>query len=176
MHVNTINNKRYIGITCQTPENRWRSDGSGYARSSHFWNAIQKYGWDNFKHIIVLQNETFEYACSVEKCLIKHYKTKDPKYGYNLTDGGEGMCGWSPSDEWRRKQSENKKGIPLTEETKRKISDWQQSHPQEKAKLVRCKETGEIFNSINEAQRKLHIYHIGDNCRGKLKSAGGLHF
>ena len=266
MHVNTINNKRYIGITCQAPENRWRPDGSGYARSPHFWNAIQKYGWDNFKHIIVLQNETFEYACSVEKCLIKHYKTKDPKYGYNLTDGGEGMCGWAPSDEWRRKQSENKKGIPLTEETKRKISiantghscseetrkkisehhadfsgenhpmygkhpseetrqkmsdaqkkrfsipenrdlyrkkhteeskekmrqakigkrhsegtkkkisDWQQSHPQEKAKLVRCKETGEIFNSINEAQRKLHISHIGDNCRGKLKSAGGLHF
>lgn len=99
-----------------------RSDGSGYARSSHFWNAIQKYGWDNFKHIIILQNETFEYACSVEKCLIKHYKTKDPKYGYNLTDGGEGMCGWTPSDEWRKKQSENKKGIPLTEETKRKIS------------------------------------------------------
>lgn len=80
------------------------------------------------------------------------------------------------TEESKEKMRQAKIGKRYSEETKRKISDWQQSHPQEKAKLVRCKETGEIFNSINEAQRKLHIYHIGDNCRGKLKSAGGLHF
>ena len=29
MHVNKINNKKYIGITCQTLQNRWRK-GKGY--------------------------------------------------------------------------------------------------------------------------------------------------
>ena len=46
-------NKRYIGVTKQKPISRWRTDGSGYKHNKHFWNAIQKYGWDNFEHIII---------------------------------------------------------------------------------------------------------------------------
>ena len=34
-------NKRYIGITCQTPEQRWRN-GEGYKGSTAFYNAIKK--------------------------------------------------------------------------------------------------------------------------------------
>ena len=264
MHINKINGKRYVGITKQKLRRRFQN-GYGYKKQSYFWRAIQKYGWDNFEHIIVLQNETFEYACKVEKCLIKHYKTRDKNYGYNMTDGGDGMNGWVPSEEWRRKQSEihtgkslseetkekiriantgrivseetkrkisenhadfsgvnhpmygkrlseetrrkmseTRKGkrtgvdnplygIPLseehkeklriahtgkkhTEETKQKISDWQKSHPQESEKPVRCIETGEIYRSINVAQRELGVFHIGDCCRGKIKSTKGLHF
>ena len=88
MHVNTINNKRYIGITCQTPENRWRSDGSGYARSSHFWNAIQKYGWDNFEHEILQSNLSHEKACELETNNINKIRTLigfDDCNGYNAT-------------------------------------------------------------------------------------------
>lgn len=265
MHTNLFNGKKYIGITSQKPEDRWRG-GKGYIKSPYFWKAIKKYGWDNFKHEILLQNETFEYACKVEKCLIRHFKTRNENYGYNMTDGGEGMNGWCPSVEWRQKQSKNKKGKPLadevkrkisiansgkitseetkrkisegrrgkrvgvdhpqygthrseetkkkiskankgklagenhpffgiqrseetkekirqahigtnlSEETKQKISNWQQTHPQDKAKFVKCIETGVIYNSINAAQKELNITHIGDCCRGKLKTAGGLHF
>jgi group I intron endonuclease len=92
IHINKINGKRYIGITSRIPEKRWGKNGIGYKRHPYFWNAIQKYGWDNFLHIIVLQEETLEYACKVEKCLIKHYKSNDSEYGYNYTLGGEGKC------------------------------------------------------------------------------------
>lgn len=100
MHTNKTNGKKYIGITSQSPpEKRWMN-GYGYKKhSKHFWNAIQKYGWSNFKHEVLLQNETFEYACRAERCLIKHYKAKDRRYGYNSTDGGEGTRGFVHTDE-----------------------------------------------------------------------------
>lgn len=266
MHTNLINNKKYIGITSlKNPHNRWRSDGSGYKRQTRFWNAIQKYGWENFKHEILLKNETKEYAEKVEKCLIRHYKTRNREYGYNITDGGEGVSGWKPNDEWRRKQSELKKNQVISEETRKKISKankghhvsdetrekisknhadiskenhpmygkhhrdetrkkiseslkgkrtgeestwygkhlpesakekmreaklgthlsnetrikikkWQEKHPQDSAKCVLCVETCQIFASINQAQRELNVSHVGDCCRGKLKSTNGLHF
>ena len=43
----------------------------------------------------------------METLLIKLWNTVDPKYGYNLTYGGEGNV---PSEETRKKQSEAKKG------------------------------------------------------------------
>lgn len=108
MHTNKINGKRYIGITSKTPSRRWGNGGRGYKKNQHFWKAIQKYGWNNFKHEVLLTNETFEYACAVEKCLVKHYKTNNPLYGYNLTSGGDKGCTYS--EESRRKISESRKG------------------------------------------------------------------
>ena len=99
MHVNKINNKRYVGITCQGVNKRWKSDGSGYKHNAYFWNAIQKYGWNNFDHEIIAENETLENACKLEQYWIKYYKCSDRNYGYNLTDGGEGRSGYKLSDE-----------------------------------------------------------------------------
>lgn len=108
MHINKINGKKYIGITSKHPNKRWGNNGHGYKKNQHFWNAIQKYGWDNFKHDILLTNETFDYVCKVEKCLIRHYKTNNYLYGYNLTSGGDKGCTYS--EESRRKISESRKG------------------------------------------------------------------
>ena len=107
MHTNKINGKKYIGITSRNPNKRWRKDGKGYQRHLHFWSAIQKYGWDNFRHEIILHNETYEFACKVERCLIKHYKSNNPKYGYNNTLGGEGKL---LTKEQKNALSEKRKG------------------------------------------------------------------
>ena len=45
-------NKKYIGITSLKPEYRWNK-GNGYKTQTVFYRAIQKYGWDNFKHEII---------------------------------------------------------------------------------------------------------------------------
>lgn len=62
-HTNQINGKSYVGITCQKPEYRWGTDGQGYKECPFFWNAIQKYGWNNFSHEIIFEGLTHEEAC-----------------------------------------------------------------------------------------------------------------
>ena len=61
IHKNKINNKVYIGQTSQNPKKRW-DNGRGYQSSPKFYNAILKYGWDNFEHIILYTNLTLEQA------------------------------------------------------------------------------------------------------------------
>ena len=90
VHTCKLNGKRYVGITQQkTVERRWRSDGSGYSNCPRFWNAIQKYGWENFDHEIIASNLTEEQACEWEISLIALFKSNHSDYGYNLADGGK---------------------------------------------------------------------------------------
>ena len=62
--------KRYIGITGRKASERWGVAGNGYKGQSHFWNAIQKYGWQNFHHEVVLEGLTKEEAKKSEMRLI----------------------------------------------------------------------------------------------------------
>lgn len=87
MHKNKINGKVYIGQTCQKPEKRW-GNGNNYKDSPKFFNAILKYGWDNFEHIILYKNLSLEQANQLEKNLIKQYKSQDDNFGYNIKEGG----------------------------------------------------------------------------------------
>lgn len=87
IHTNTINNKQYVGITFQDVERRWRPDGSGYKQNKYFWNSIQKYGWNNFKHEIIADNLTKKDAEKLEQELIQKLNCKSP-FGYNHDNGG----------------------------------------------------------------------------------------
>ena len=84
----TPNNKVYIGITCQTPKERWQR-GKGYKSQPYFYNAIQKYGWDNIKHEILYTGLTQEEAHQKEIELIKEYQSNHHSRGYNISGGGE---------------------------------------------------------------------------------------
>ena len=90
VHTNKSNNKKYIGQTSQDPEKRWGANGCNYVNSPSFYNAIQKYGWDNFEHIIMFNNLTHKEANFWEIELIKLFKTSNKQYGYNLSKGGTG--------------------------------------------------------------------------------------
>ena len=118
----TPNGKIYIGITkSNKPKNRWGADGTGYKGQKLFWRAIQKYGWNNIQHIILLDNLSKELACECEKYLIAKYKTNNTKFGYNLTSGGEGTVGYKFSEEHCKKQSERMIGHTVSNETRKKI-------------------------------------------------------
>lgn len=122
IHTNKINGKKYIGQTVygNEPNIRWRN-GTGYIHSPHFYNAIQKYGWDNFEHEIIASNLTKDEACNFEQLLIAKMKTYDNNYGYNMTFGGEGASGRHPTEETKHKISEALKGTKRSDETKTKI-------------------------------------------------------
>ena len=128
MHKNKINGKVYIGITGQKPNVRW-NNGTGY-RGTYFANAINKYGWENFEHIILFSNLTKDEACQKEIELIKEHSSTDCRFGYNLAIGGEINCGYHLSEETKEKLSEINRGEkhpqyrkPKSDETKRKISE-----------------------------------------------------
>ena len=91
MHINKINGKLYIGQTGRKRmKDRYGKDGYQYHQCTHFWRAIQKYGWDNFEHIVLIENISKEMANIIESELIKKYDTTNAKYGYNITLGGDG--------------------------------------------------------------------------------------
>lgn len=125
MHVNKINGKVYVGITHHAnPNKRWGYSGQLYTHCKKFVNAINKYGWNNFDHIILCRT-TRERAIVMEQVLIAHYKRLG--ISYNLADGGEGTnC---ITDENRRKISERMrtnhpmKGKHHTLEARAKISE-----------------------------------------------------
>ena len=86
LHENRINGKRYVGITSIKPENRWRN-GEGYKGCRAFYGAIQKYGWENFRHEILFVDLTAKEASEKERELIRKWNTLVPN-GYNLESGG----------------------------------------------------------------------------------------
>ena len=52
-------------MTGQNPEQRWQN-GKHYKTCPYFYNAIEKYGWDNFEHIILQKNLSQEQANILE--------------------------------------------------------------------------------------------------------------
>ena len=87
IHVNKLNNKIYIGQTCQSAKERWQY-GGGYRHNKHFYAAIKKYGWDNFEHKIIAENLTKEQADELESQLIMKYESYKEMFGYNVKLGG----------------------------------------------------------------------------------------
>lgn len=78
------NGKKYIGISCD-PEKRWRN-GKGYETQPKIARAINKYGWENVTHNIIIDGISKEQAEMLEKYLIAELKTIDR--GYNTSTGG----------------------------------------------------------------------------------------
>lgn len=150
--------KRYIGITSNNPNRRWGTNGQGYSKQSKFFNAILKYGWDNFQHNILYSNLTANEASQKEQELIKYYNTIEN--GYNCESGGLTNKGHSqetieklrqlnlgknnpnyrktPSKETRLRLSQSHKNIPHSKE-------WVEKVAKAHRKQILCITTGETF-------------------------------
>lgn len=177
MHVNKINGKRYIGITGLNPLDRWQG-GKGYYKNKHFNDAILKYGWDGFDHLILLSDLDKETACRLEQWFIAEYKTTDKNKGYNLTTGGEH---YKHSKESKRLMSKNRKGKGKVKRTAEQIRHMKESHAGgAELKPVICIETNHRYKCINDASRDTGINKKGISgcCRGleHYNTAGGYHW
>lgn len=146
------NGKVYIGITSMKPERRWRNGSGYSANKQRLMNrAIQKYGWHNIKHEILFDGLTKKEAEQKEIELITKYKSNRIKFGYNVEKGGNstgkiseetkkkiGIAnkGREVSKEtreklsmaskgrtpWNKGKSSWNKGVPMTKESKKKLS------------------------------------------------------
>lgn len=130
------NGKRYIGATKRSLHSRQGRNWDKYRLCRLLWPAIQEYGPENIETEILFQGFiSDEEAGEMERYYIAKYKTnanryKDPSFGYNLGDGGEGLHERHLSEEriaQLREQvsvlSEQNRSKPISEETRRRLSE-----------------------------------------------------
>ncbi len=109
---NTIDGKIYFGVTKCTLKKRWNEHKHNSVRAkkkSHLNRAIKKYGPNNFKIELFKKCATEQEMYELEIELIKKFNTADKSIGYNNSKGGEASS----------------KGKTVSEETRKKISDYQ---------------------------------------------------
>lgn len=191
------NGKVYIGITCIDTRVRW-NNGNGYRQNPYFWNAIKKYGWDNFSHEILFTGLSKEKACIKEIELIASYKSNQFKFGYNRDNGGVAAGRFTDETKMkiskklkgknsptysiprpldvRRRIGEKQKGKIIPKEQREKISRTLKGHIPPNRKPVVCIETGNVFESATAAMKIHNISCMYKALHDSTKTAGGYHW
>lgn len=150
---NTINHKKYVGVTKQSMQSRMRK-GKGYVKHPYFYLNIQKYGWQNFQVSILFNSNDRIKAFDMEEYFIKKFNLINKNYGYNERLGGLKN---KPTKEIVIKIHNNRTNLtPVAQYTK----------------------DGEFIKSYEsyldaEKQTGLHNGNIRLVCLGKRKSYGG---
>lgn len=223
---NTVNGKQYVGYTSREVDARWKRHvyDSNNLKSGMYNSPLQidirKYGEDAFVHHVVETTHDKRLAIKMEDIVTEELNTIIPN-GYNRqvgyhcvhtedskkkisvaktgTNSGSNnpFYGKHHTDESKKKISESRKGIPLSEETKRKLSEsnsgennpnYGKHHSEETKRKIRekrnnpvvCIETGIAFDSCKVASEwaglKNGTSSISRCCKGKQKTAGGYHW
>jgi group I intron endonuclease len=155
---NKINQKMYIGKSINIERRFWSHKNSlskperNKKQTNRFlWNAVQKYGIDNFEFLILesITHKDDDYLAELELFYMDFYNSTDKDHGYNLrrdsstkmkvheetrkliSDLNRGSRNPNYGNRWtqemRNKMSEQKKewakNNPITEERRKQISE-----------------------------------------------------
>ena len=197
------NGKVYIGITRRNPYVRWGQNGIRYKNNNHFYNAIQKYGWDKIKHEILYDGLDQDTAEFYERYFIFVCDSANCEHGYNNTLGGEHgkMSNHTNEENSRRAKLRIGEKNPFygkkhSEKTRRHLSDVRLKNPNrfilsKKAGLKSKEKTQKGVIQYDLSGKRLHSFdsfsdaaifltgsrnggnHIGAVCKGERKTAYG---
>lgn len=169
IHQNRHNRKRYVGVTCQDVERRWKH-GQGYKGSTSFYDAIKHCGWDMFTHTIVKSGLSRKEAYKLEEELILKYRSNDRRYGYNMESGGEHPTKAASSC---KIQGIKQRGVAKNPESIIKMSIAKNP---KKIKII-CVETNTIYDSLTNAGKSTGINKSNISIASlKNGTAGGFHW
>lgn len=172
---NLINGKVYIGKT-----NNFRKRKNGHlcllTRCVHYnkylQNSWNKYGSDNFK-IDILDSEAINYEdlSEREEYYIKLSRSWERDFGYNMTLGGEGSLF---TKERREALSERMKGVPKSEEQKKKMSIAAKGKPKdrvytdEQRRIISENLRNQVQSEETKKKRALKQTGTGNHRYGKV--------
>lgn len=169
---NKLNGKQYVGQTTRTVEQRIKehiqeAQNSCRRRNLHLYNAIRKYGVENFSFEVLETNLNESELDEYEIKYIKKYNTL--KNGYNNTIGGGGIKGYKHTQLTKDKISQSLLNHPerYTEERSRKISYALKGVPKSlehrkklsMARIGKCtKEQNGFYNKHHTAESKQKMH------------------
>lgn len=167
---NNINGMLYIGQHCFRGKNDYyfahgiSHTGKIYGgHHIYFCRAVIKHGFENFS------KEILEY-CSKDNIdereifYIKHYNSKNPDIGYNLTDGGGSLSGYKMTDEHKAKIGLTNSMCSEKTREKLRVANLGKRHTQETIEKIRLLKTGIIYSE--ETRRK-----VSEANKGRVVSA-----
>ena len=193
------NKKKYVGMTkCENIQGRWRY-GHGYKHDTDFQNAISEFGWCNISHEIIATGLCKEDAEALERSLISQLMTTNPNFGYNSYSGGlkssktnavtrarmstaqsgknHPLYGKHRSVETKEKIAASKRGKPLSEECKIKLSVALSGENNPSARPVAQYTKNmiliKVWPYIKAAKAETGANNISMCCAGKQKTSGG---
>ncbi|UVV67090.1 GIY-YIG nuclease family protein [Brucella anthropi] len=146
----------YIGQS-KNIEKRFMEHRRG-GQDSKFHKYVSKYGPDAFVWEIIAIETDSDRRNRLEIAFIKHFE--QIKLGLNLRYGGIGGC---HGDETRKKISDAQLGRPLSEEAKRKLSEFWKGKPKaprtkEHAEKIATQLRGRKLSDEQRAQRTEQNY------------------
>ena len=129
-HTNNLNGKKYFGITCQRLVKRFQN-GGGYKGCTHFYRAIQEYGWSNFSHDVIATGLSAEDAKELEIKLIAENKSYLREFGYNISRGGDGETKYATPEESHEAYKQHMREYYKNnrEKVKERNREYRRKHP-----------------------------------------------
>jgi group I intron endonuclease len=126
---NIVNGKVYIGQSVFRNHKNRLSEHISAAKRAHcdsfntkLSRAIRKYGKEAFVSEVICFCDSKISMNEAEISLIKAYNSRNDRFGYNISAGGDGTVGVIPSKETRLKLSVSHRGYKHSDETKAKMS------------------------------------------------------
>lgn len=192
---NLKNDKWYVGQAVDI-ESRWKQHrwalSNGYHYNRHLLRSWNKYSSDSFEFVIL---ETCNQDQLNDREIYWIANLNSTEHGYNRSIGGKGGNGFKWTNESKEifalsRQGDRNPfyGKQHTDEYKTRMvqlnsgelnpmyGHYGKDHP--KSRKVLCVETGIIYDGLHEAGRQtgVHPGNISSCCRGRLKTAGKLHW
>jgi len=150
-----------IGRTSQSLKDRAGRNGNEYKGCHKFYNAIKKYGWDDFECIVLAETDNEDSAMIIETMFKKWFNTVNNGYDIVLEEGKSPMQGRTHTKEARQKMSEKNKGKKRSDEFKRAvaISSTGRKHTEESKIKIGEKHKGKVVSE--ETKMKMSKSAIG---------------
>lgn len=165
---NKVNGKSYIGYSADWKSRRriHKYIADKNKKSYPFYNAIRKYGFDNFSWEVIYQSKDKMHTLEeMETFFIHEYYTLAPN-GYNMKTGGEGG---NLNPESRKKISDSRIGIKFSDEhiNNLRLSHLNKKHTEEQKQKIsnalKGKNKGKIIGPLS-AETKAKM---SDSLKGK---------
>ena len=163
-----VDYKVYIG-KCSGKRVKYRRNEHKRGEGNQLlFRAIQKHGWENFIFDTLHENVPKEMLNDLEMKEIArfHCNKSQGGWGYNLTDGGEGVAGHKQSLETRQKKSMTTRG--RTAWNKGKVGKSPSAQTREKiSKTLKARNSGQVSHNKGKTLSEEHRQKISKTKKGK---------